>query len=259
MRRNRFFSLQVAALAASVSLGAAAQDNSFACASVTPSSALKPGYARHANAPLCEGFFDRKVSQPYVEVISALLQPYNALRQIDVAGFSLTPRVTPGSSMTLMVQPLPVSTLYRVDARIDNGQVKWDPASMLGLTKLKFTEIGYLAVVKPRSGHSLVVAPLSVGTSPPASANSAYITIRVSTEILQLKWRTYPTFGKAPENLVWTNALQRPLYRWAAYSLAVPLPADGLSTTLELNAFDKKDQPLKTVQLVIAGSDYDRP
>jgi hypothetical protein len=162
MRRNRFLALQCAVLAAAVSLMASAQDNSFACASVRPSSALKPGYSRHASAPICEGFYDRNVSQPYVEVVSALLQPFSSLRLLDSAAFSLTPRVAPKAAMTLIVQPLPVSTLYRVDARIDNAQVKWDPASMLSLTKLKLSQIGYLAVVKPSPGHSLVVAPLSV-------------------------------------------------------------------------------------------------
>jgi hypothetical protein len=237
---------------------ASAQDNSFACASVRPSSALKPGYSRHASAPICEGFYDRNVSQPYVEVVSALLQPFSSLRLLDSAAFSLTPRVAPKAAMTLIVQPLPVSTLYRVDARIDNAQVKWDPASMLSLTKLKLSQIGYLAVVKPRPGHSLVVAPLSVSTAASAPSNSVFITIRVSTEISQLKWRTYPTFGKVHDDLAWSDALKRPLYRWAAYTLTVPLPADGPSITLELNAFDKKKEPLKTVQLVIAGSDYDR-
>jgi hypothetical protein len=236
-----------------------AQSPKFDCAAARPSKSLRPAYGRGPNPLICEGFYDRNVSQPFIEVVSALLQPAASFRNLDAARFYLKPRIIPRRPMNLLVQPLPVATLYRVDARMENGQVKWTPAQMLELTHLRLSELGFLAIAEPRRGGELVVVPLQVETAPPGPASTAFITIRVSTEISQLKWRVYPTFGAQAPDLAWQDALARPLYRWASYPLQVPLPADGSSITLEVNAFDKKKEPLRSLQLVIAGGDYEHP
>src|SRR5262245_7214866 len=114
------------------------------CAAVAPSELRKPAYAA-ANGPTrCEGFYERNVSQPFVELVS-LTQNTPGAWATDAQG-QLTLRGHARIDLRLTVQPMRSTPLYRMDAELPRGSaLAWNPAPMLQATSLRLRDLGLLA------------------------------------------------------------------------------------------------------------------
>ena len=127
-----------------VVVAAAAQVQGFECAALKPSSSRLPAYASVPGTTRCEGFFEKTVSQPFIELVSLT-------RGAPPAGLAAAPlelRTDARSPARLVVQPLRASPFYRVDAALAPGQaLAWDPAPMLAATAQPVSALGFLALL----------------------------------------------------------------------------------------------------------------
>ena len=98
------------------SAAAAAVAQRFECAPLSPSSNRTPAYAAVADPVRCEGFFERKVSQPFLEIVSltagqtlawdaAPMLAATGLRLADL-GFLGIVRVASASSSPTLLAPV---------------------------------------------------------------------------------------------------------------------------------------------------------
>lgn len=229
--------------------GAAAQD--FICAGVRPSASLKPQYGRVGKLEVCEGFFDRDVSQPYLEVISLTAQPRETLAALGAGALRI---VAPGAGAEppwLRIQPLRIAVLYRIDALMRPGHT-WNPRSLQESTELGLADLGFLATPSRYDAGTLTVIPVQIGT-PSATPQTAYATVRVSTLVPKLRWRAYPAANAQAQDPPWQEANDLPLYPWSWLTIAIPL-AGAAPMQVDLNAADENEEPLASLSFKIAGS-----
>jgi hypothetical protein len=227
--------------------GAAAQD--FTCAGVRPSTSLKPEYARDGNLEVCEGFFDRDVSQPYLEVVSLTAQPREALAALGAGPVRIAAPVTGATPPWLRIQPLRIAVLYRIDALLRPGHT-WNPRSLQESTELGLADLGFLVTPSRSNDGTLMVIPVQIGT-PAAASQTAYATVRVSTLVPKLRWRAYPTATAQAQNPAWQDANDMPLYPWSWQTIAIPL-AGGAQMQVDVSAADDNGEPLASLSFKIA-------
>jgi hypothetical protein len=223
------------------------------CAAVLPSQARQPAYARATNPTRCEGFFDRNVSQPFIEVVSLTRAAPGTLTPDSqgLLNFSGLPRL----DLNLTIQPLRSTPLYRVDAQLARGAVlAWNSSPMLQATALKPRDLGLLALADgPAEPPAL--APVSVAGAE-ENAALAYAVLRPSVAVSALAWRAY-RIGSAPGT--WAPIAGPPLFAWERIVLPIPLPGDGGGQRIDVRALDGQGQPLPLLQFVLLGVNDGKP
>lgn len=248
--RTRHVLLAALWLAAAAQGQAQAQDPE--CARLRPSQRSQPAYAPAADPPRCEGFFDRNVSQPFLELVSLTSAPPGALAADGRGRLAL--RGLAPLDLRLSIQPLRSTPLYRVDALLARGAtLHWDAGPMLAATGLRLRDLGLLAVAE-RPGEPPALAPVSSAAAnepAPAGAPLAYAVLRPSVAVSALAWRAY-RLGRAPA--AWQELAGPPLFAWERIALPIARPADGGSQRIDVRAVDAQGQPLPLLQFTVLGS-----
>lgn len=256
-----------AAAATAVALPVQAQprDAGFACAAVEPSRSRAPAYRRLPGKAHCEGFFERSVSQPFVELVSLTA----GLPLADEAGTQITMRAMAAVPASLVVQPLRSGPFYRVDAALDPAAVwRWDAAPMLQATGLKWRDIGFLArarTVGTSADSAPAFVPVAIaagpdigitGTAPAATvpggpaagtapaAPSAHAVLRASVRLSSLAWRA----AGGP----WRPA-SGALYAFQRVAIAIDLPAGGQALDVDVQGLDADGAALPMLQFGVLG------
>jgi hypothetical protein len=247
----------------------------FECAPLVASTSNQPAYGPAASPQRCEGYFQKNVSQAFLEVVSLTRSPPGVITA-DVAG-QLNLRHASKLRLRLLIQPLRSNPLYRVDLPIAQGAtVVWGSAPMLQATGLKLRDLGFLAQAASVS-QPLTLAPVS--TQPQDEGSTAYAVLRPSVAVTALAWRAYrlkpqsepnrdspngsPTdaAGSASNPLsgVWQNLPGPPLFAWERIALPIALPADGLGLRIDVRALDSQGQPLPLLQFAVLGVQDEKP
>lgn len=251
--------LCVAGLCVAWSAAATAQADKFRCASVAPSTARAPAYAAVPGAQRCEGFFEKNVSQPFLEVLS-LTRAVPGTWAADAEG-RLQLSASGASDARLLIQPLRSNPPYRVDAQLAAGaSLAWNSNAMLQATGLRLRDLGFLALVE-RGGDLLALAPLSMQGDPPALDGAvAFAVLRPSVDVSALAWRAYaaagPTGAAAPE---WQNLAGTPLFAWERIALPIPWRNGDAELRVDVRALDSQGQALPLLQFAVVGAARGRP
>jgi hypothetical protein len=216
------------------------------CARLQPSQARQPAYAAAADPPRCEGFYEKNVSQPFVELVSLTRAPPGTLGT-DAQG-RLALRGLDKLDLTLTIQPLRSTPLYRVDAALARGAVlSWNAQPMLQATGLRLRDLGLLA--QAAAGDTPALAPVSAGEGDDPAR--AFAVLRPSVAVSALAWRAY-RLGSAPGD--WQDIAGPPLFAWERIALPIPLPADGFGQRIDVRAQDGQGRPLPLLQFVLLGA-----
>ncbi|MDN3921238.1 hypothetical protein [Roseateles violae] len=240
------------AAAAGLCLLTAAQAQAPACARLQPAQGRQPAYAPASDPPRCEGFFERNVSQPFLELVSLTRAPPGSLAA-DAQG-RLALRGLAGLDLQLTIQPLRSTPLYRVDAALPRGAtLHWNAGPMLASTRLSLRDLGLLARAEP-AGEVPALAP--VGASEGEAEQTAYAVLRPSVAISAIAWRAY-RLGQAPG--AWQELAGPPLFAWERIALPMPRPADGRGQRIDVRALDAQGQPLPLLQFIVLGPQDDKP
>lgn len=248
------------ALLALCASAASAQD--FQCPKVRASKTRLPAYPAVPTGGICEGFYDKDVSQALLEMVSLVVgKPARDLADPAAGKLVFSSPGSPAIPAVLHIEPFRDVTLYRMDAKFQQ-QLEWNTTTMLKETGLTLPELGYLAIVKTGGKQDLIVLPLQLDASPEQNPVVAYITVRVFTTAQILRWRVSPMKKSAGTATQWTdaNASGRPIYEGSWLTFPVPLMREGLSTFVDLSGVtrskDKKTEPLPSLRILIAGKDY---
>ncbi|MCR5867255.1 hypothetical protein [Aquincola sp. J276] len=258
MRRSRCRAASLLALAGLVAGPAGA----FECARVQPSSSRMPAYRPVPDAARCEGFYERTVSQPFVELVSLTRAPLPP----TTTGPLVWQAEATGPALRLTVLPQRSTPFYRADAELPPGRpVAWDPAPMLAATGLRLADLGFLAVPLATSaagstpGHAdPVFVPLSPAgqAAPPLQAHAV---LRVSVDVAAIRWRAAPDAPGAAAS-AWSELPGSRLFAWQRSTLPLLLPADGGSQRIEVQAVAAADgRALPLLRFVVAGTRHGRP
>jgi len=227
----------------------------FRCAALKPSGSQQPPYQRLPGQARCEGFFERNVSQPFVELVSLT----RGLPDSAAAALTASLQISALSNVParLVVHPLRSGPFYRVDALIDPGQpLLWDAAPMLRATGLRLRDLGFLALalaLAPRD-DTMTVLPLSLTPTPPGE-RSVQAVLRVSVAVRSLAWRRYRLDGSDDGASGWREIAGPPLYAWDRVPLAIELPADGKSVHVDVQALDAASKALPLLRFILIGPD----
>ena len=232
-----------------------AQGSQFICARVTPSSSLTPRYARVGTSNLCEGFYDKSVSKPFIELVSLTLTPPKAIAAISESTVHISTPFVGSGRADLLIQPFSVATPYRVDALISSpSPISWATGQMVKATHLKLKDVGFVATAVAAS-DSLEVFPVRV-TSDTSPANErtevAYATVRVSGVTSRFQWRSYPSPpDPGAGSLAWKDIGNGQLYpeEWA--TVEIPLIAPETNTTVEFKASDSQHANFRPLRFVV--------
>lgn len=235
---------------------AAAQAQGFECAALKPSSSRLPAYASVPDKTRCEGFFEKTVSQPFIELVSLT-------RGAPPAGLAAAPlelRTDARSAARLVVQPLRASPFYRVDAALAPGQpLAWNPAPMLAATAQPLSALGFLALLGSPSalaGALPALAPVAF-TLQGLQDTQVYAVVRVSVEVSSVAWRGYRVAGSAATPAVpaaWTDLPDSHLYAWKHISLRIAMPADGKGLRVDVQAVAAANaQALPLLRFAVSG------
>lgn len=225
---------------------------SFECPQVKPSTSRQPGYGLVAGQAYCEGFFEKTVSQPFVELVSLTRGP--GLKG-DASTGALELRAEARSPLQLLVQPLRSVPYYRVDAELLPGQaVQWDPAQMLAATGLRASELGFLALVRGRGAdRSTAVVPVAL-TSAAQPSRQAIATVRASVDVSSIAWRGYRLGVDRAGADRWIDVPGSQRYAFARLEIPIELPSDGSGIGIDIQALDAKDgRALPLLRLSIMG------
>lgn len=220
---------------------ACAQD--FQCAPLLPSASQLPGYSRIPGQQRCEGFFRQSVSQPFVELMSVTR---NASRLTESIALSWKAP----SSARILIQPLRAAPFYRIDAALVAGHpFEWNPQSMLSVTGLRPTDLGFLAVVSPSRSQSadlLHVVPL---TLPSTGGDSVFVTIRPSVALSALHWREYPPDQPGGDWLTFDGPAP---FAWQPIPIALSsLTAEQKGVRVDIRTSDRKGKLLPILSFVV--------
>ena len=226
---------------------AGAQAQAFQCAALKPSSSLAPAYASVTGQMRCEGFFEKSVSQPFIELLSLTRGAPPAAPAASAASAASAPlqiRADVRSAARLVVQPLASRPFYRVDAALVPGQaLNWDAAPMLAATRQAVSSLGFLALVTPTSagpGALPGVAPVAFTPQAPQDGR-VYAVVRVSVDVASVAWRSYRVGNDAAASppsaaAAWTDLPDSNLYAWKHITLSIPMPADGKGLRVDVQA-----------------------
>jgi len=247
---NRTVAVAVAVACALALCCATAVAQRFECAPLSPSSSRTPAYALLADPDRCEGFFERKVSQPFLEIVSLT-------RGAVTAGTPLQLRLDSKSAARLLVQPQRSGPFYRVDAVLPAGQaLAWDAAPMLAATGLRLVDLGFLGIVHvaASSGEPALLAPVVLGAAG-SERGVATAVVRVSVAVSSVAWRSYRlgTGGGLASDWVTLPASQ--LFAWQRVAVTIPLPVDGRGLLVDVQAVGADDgQALPLLRFAIDGA-----
>jgi len=240
---------RVCAWGAALWAGAAsAQAEPFQCAPLAASTSRQPAYGPSADRSRCEGFYEKNVSQPFLELVSLTRSPPGAAGT-DSDG-RLTLRGLPQVDTRLVIQPMRSNPLYRVDASLARGaSVVWASGTMLQATGLRLRDLGFLA--QAGAGREpMAFAPVSLQASDEGA--QAYAVLRPSVAVASLFWRSYRVGATAAGN-AWQTLSSTPLFAWERIVLPVPLPADGRGLRLDVRGVDSQGQDLPLLQFIVLG------
>jgi hypothetical protein len=217
-----------------------------------------PGQAR------CEGFFDKTVSQTFVELVSL------TRGQQPVAG------VTGGSPATqlviqanmkgpvrLVVQPQRSSPFYRVDAAMQGGlALTWDAGPMLRETGLALSDLGFIAMVGigPASpGTTTALAPVAL--TPGAQQDQrVFAVVRASVDISSLAWRAQVRGSASATNAGWVEVPNSQKFAWQRITLPIELPGDGNGMRVDVQAIAAVGaQALPLLSFTVVGTGDGKP
>jgi hypothetical protein len=275
--------LRVGAACVCAIAAAQAQPNAppalFECAPLVASTSNQPAYGPAPSPQRCEGYFQKNVSQAFLEVVSLTRSPPGVVAA-DGAG-QLNLRHSSKLPLRLLIQPLRSNPLYRVDLPVAQGAtVVWGSAPMLQATGLKLRDLGFLAQAVSLS-QPLTLAP--VLTQPLDEGSTAYAVLRPSVAVTALAWRAYrlksqsepsrdsPTGSPSgspkdavlsssnPLSGVWQNLPGPPLFAWERIALPIALPTDGLGLRIDVRALDSQGQPLPLLQFAVLGVQDEKP
>lgn len=235
----------------------AAQPARFECDRVRPSSVLKPAYARIAKSNVCEGFYERNVSQPFLELLSFTLNSPAAWAQAGEQERIHLIAAKTTTSTVLHIQPLSISTLYRVDASLPADGLHWSPAQLRRTTNLSLSDVGFLATAGQTPSRSLIVVPIWTDKSA-THPQTAFATVRVSAKTTSLKWRAYPAHRTQAQSPEWHEGIDRPLYPWESVTLAIALPDDGSSVNVEIKGNAGGAAAAEPMRILVAGNDHEQ-
>lgn len=239
-----------------------AQAQAFQCAALKPSSSLAPAYASVPGQPRCEGFFEKTVSQPFIELLSLTRGVPPAAPAASASSAPLQIRADVRAAARLVVQPLPSRPFYRVDAALAPGQaLSWDAAPMLAATRQTLAGLGFLALVTPTStGPAALPALAPVAFTPQAPQDGrVYAVVRVSVDVTSVAWRSYRVSNDAAASpssapAAWTDLPDSNLYAWKHITLTIPMPADGKGLRVDVQAVGAANaQSLPLLRFAIVG------
>ena len=239
-----------------------AQAQAFQCAALKPSSSLAPGYASVPGQARCEGFFEKTVSQPFIELLSLTRGAPPSAAAAPAASAASAPlaiRTDVRAAARLVVQPLPSRPFYRVDAALAPGQaLSWDAAPMLAATRQPVSGLGFLALVTPTSANPGALPALApVAFTPQAPQDGpVYAVVRVSVDVASVAWRSYRVGNDAAASPppTWTDLPDSNLYAWKHITLTIPIPADGKGLRVDVQAVGAANaQSLPLLRFAIVG------
>ena len=245
-----------------VAVAAGAQAQAFQCAALKPSSSRAPAYGGVTGQSRCEGFFEKTVSQPFIELLSLTRgAPPSASASAGAASVPLELRADVRAAARLVVQPLPSSPFYRVDAALPSGQaLSWDAAPMLAATRQPLSRLGFLALVASASASPDALPALApVAFTPQAlqEGRVVYAVVRVSVDVASVAWRGYRVgsdAAAASANSAWTDLPDSHLYAWKHITLTIPMPADGKGLRVDVQAVGAANaQSLPLLRFAIVG------
>lgn len=239
---RRLLPLAIAALAATASAA------EFQCAPLKPSESRRPAYTRIGEQARCEGFYDRSVSQPFIEIIS-LTSGTAPADGATVLTLSTPTRV----AARLIVQPLRPAPFYRVDALVPAGQaLSWDTAPMLSSTGLRVRDLGFLASqVAGGAGSALIPVTIGRATAAPADGPSLLqAVLRVSVPVASLAWRRQRMDGSAG---TWRDIPGPARFAWERVPLALEMPPDGGGVRVDVQAVDADGKVLPMLRFSVSG------
>jgi hypothetical protein len=228
----------------------------FACAAVEPSRSRTPAYQRVPGRAQCEGFFERSVSQPFVELVSLTFGAQlaeNGTTQFEVhAAASVSAR--------LLVQPMRSGPFYRVDAALErSGTLRWEAGPMMQATGLELRDIGFLALVQTANAPSappeyvpVTLVPAG-GTASPGPTSPAQAVLRGSVRLSSVAWRASGSAGGT-----WREASSGPLYPYQRLVLPIQLPTGTQPVDIDVQALDAEGKPLPMLQFRILGAGGER-
>jgi hypothetical protein len=247
---------------------AAGAPASFECAPLVASTSNLPAYGPvsgpAASPQRCEGYFQKNVSQPFLEVVSLTRSPPGAVAA-DSAG-QLNLRHSSKLPLRLLIQPMRSNPLYRVDLPMAQGAtVGWASAPMLQATGLKLRDLGFLAQLasaRQPMTTPMILAPVS--TQPLDEGSTAYAVLRPSVAVTALAWRAYRLNTQSEPKLqslngAWQTLPGPPLFAWERIALPIALPSDGLGLRIDVRALDSQGQPLPLLQFAVLGAQDDKP
>jgi hypothetical protein len=253
----------------------------FECEPLAASALNQPPYGPAHSPQRCEGYFQKNVSQAFVEIVSLTRSPPGAVAANGEGQLSF--RQLSKFPLRLLIQPLRSNPLYRVDVALSQGAtVVWGSAPMLRATGLKLRDLGFLAQAAP-GGQTMTFAPVS--TQAAEEGSTAYAVLRPSVAVTSLAWRAYrlpsanaPSAPSAPTrdlpgassaapaatslnaaSGVWQTLPGPPLFAWERIALPINLPADGLGLRIDVRALDSQGLPLPLLQFGVLGVQDEKP
>ncbi len=238
---------------------AQAQAQTFECAALKPSTSSSPAYRAVPGQARCEGFFEKTVSQPFIELVSLTRGP--APVSGAAASSTLEIRADVRGPARLVIQPQTSTPYYRVDAAMQGGQpLLWDAAPMLAATPVPLASLGFLALTGPAvpsAGAPPALAPLAF-TAQALKDTRVYAVVRVSVEVSSVAWRAYRTGADAgaatATAAAWTDMPNSHLYAWKRITLPIDLPADGHGLRVDVQAVGASNaQTLPLLRFVVVG------
>jgi hypothetical protein len=248
-----------AALTATVTAAVAAD---FQCAALKPSESKQPAYARAANQPRCEGFYDRNVSQPFIELVSltsAASPPAAPAAEAPTLQLTASPR----AAARLTVHPLRPAPFYRVDALVAAGQsIAWDAAPMLAATGLRVRDLGFLALVSGGAApDSFVPVAVSAGgtvaaalpAAPPVAPAALQAVLRVSVPVASLAWRRQRLDGRDDGAGAWREIPGPARFAWERVPFPLEMSADGRGVRVDVQALDAQGKVLPLLSFDVSG------
>jgi hypothetical protein len=231
----------------------------FPCAQVTPSTIMTPAYARDRASSVCEGFYEKAVSAPFIELVSLTLTSPKAMAGISNPTIVVSLPAAVRGSWRLLVQPLSVAMPYRVDAPVGPESVlKWSFARMAAATRTTLKDVGFVATPLNATDASTVVPVHILGSGEAAKGSpttAAYVTVRVTGKTSQIVWRSYATDpGERSGELSWTPALNGPLFPAEFVTVEIPLAEGKHGQTIELKGTDAGSGEIHPLRILIPGS-----
>lgn len=246
---------RTAAICALALAASAALAGPFECAPLQPSAARAPAYGPAANPGHCEGFFEKTVSQPFIELLSL-----TRANSPELPSGPLSLKAGAGKPLRIVVQPLRSRPTYRADLQLDPGAVRrWDPSAMLAATGLRAPDLGFLATAdaatpSASSGEPAAFVPVEVLPAAATSA-TALAVLRVSVPVASVSWRSYRIGGAGEPAPPWTALPGSRLLQWQRIALPIALPPDGRTLRVDIEAVDAQDgRALPQLHFLVLGS-----